>query len=122
MSELTKQDIEVLDKLAKDNGFLDWENYTLARNLEAGKIERAVVLVRQETEKRCRDSLDKLDGIKILNQAIENRKTSWNNNPVAEWRNAGDEILFAVKKAFEEANNIPSQWAFLKSKKEVEQK
>lgn len=66
---------------------------------------------------RARDSLDDLNWIDILHKAIQNRKTSWNDNPVWEWRNAGDEILFAVKAAFEKHNKISSQWAYLRKKK-----
>lgn len=38
----------------------------------------------------------KIDWIKLLSDAISNRKTSWNENPVIEWRNASDEIRSAL--------------------------
>lgn len=71
----------------------------------------------EEIKKGLRDSLDYLDWISILHNAIENRKTSWNDNPVREWRNASDELLFAVKEAFEEKNSIPSQWQHIRNQK-----
>jgi len=40
--------------------------------------------------------LYRLDWIKILYKAVNNRKTSWNENPVCEWRNASDEVLMAM--------------------------
>jgi hypothetical protein len=46
--------------------------------------------------------LYRLDWIKILDRAIKMRPTSWNDNPVREWRNASDEINFAVVHALEE--------------------
>ena len=49
-----------------------------------------------------RAELAKLDWIGILEKAIENRPTSWGFNPVAEWRNASDEIYFGVLKALKE--------------------
>ena len=33
-----------------------------------------------------------LDWSKILYNAIQSRKLSWNENPVKEWRNASDEV------------------------------
>lgn len=54
---------------------------------------------RQEAIKECINGLYKLNWIKILNEAIESRKTSWVKNPVIEWRNASDEILMAVIKS-----------------------
>lgn len=51
--------------------------------------------------------LYRLDWIKILNDAITSRKTSWSQDPVIEWRNAGDTICFAVCKALEEKGIIP---------------
>lgn len=45
-----------------------------------------------------KDKLQKLDWKKILHNAIQNRRTAWNENPVKEWRNASDEIcLEAIK-------------------------
>jgi hypothetical protein len=53
-----------------------------------------------------RGDLYKLDWIKILSKAIEGRPTSWNIKPVLEWRNASDEICFAVVNALEEEGLI----------------
>ena len=39
-----------------------------------------------------------LDWIKILDDAIENRPTSWSEFPVSEWKNASDETFMSVLK------------------------
>lgn len=51
--------------------------------------------MKEEKEKLLND-LARLDWILILDSAIKGRKTSWNENPVREWRNASDEIYGAV--------------------------
>lgn len=45
----------------------------------------------------------RLDWIKILKNAINARPTSWNPNPINEWRNASDEVLGAFISAAEDA-------------------
>lgn len=72
---------------------------------------------------KIRYEMAKLDWIKILDQAIKNRQTSWYGGnhtvasldgsfvpPVREWRNASDEIWCEVVKAMEEAKIIPPMW------------
>lgn len=51
----------------------------------------------------------RLDWIKILDRAIKNRRTSWGEDPVYEWRNASDEICYAVIIAMEDAGIIPKE-------------
>jgi len=56
-------------------------------------------------EKRLLSSeLYKLDWIKILDDAIEARPESWSDDPVNEWRNAGDTLHYALRKALKEKN------------------
>ena len=43
--------------------------------------------------------INKLDWIKILDDSIKSRSTSWGKNPVIEWRNASDEICGALIRA-----------------------
>jgi len=54
--------------------------------------------------------LHNLEWIKILNNAIGSRPTSWNfseyNHPVIEWRNASDEICMALIKELEDVGII----------------
>ena len=56
--------------------------------------------------KDLRIELFQLDWIKILDRAIKMRPTSWKKDPVLEWRNASDEINFAVIRALEEKEII----------------
>ena len=53
-----------------------------------------------------RIELYKLNWIKILNDAINDRKTSWSERPVREWRNAGDTVCFALIHALEDKGLI----------------
>lgn len=53
-----------------------------------------------------REDLYALDWIKILDDAIKSRKTSWCDPAVREWRNASDEILFALIHALEDRGLI----------------
>jgi len=55
--------------------------------------------------KRCSLSevLYRLDWIEILREAIEMRRSSWGDRPVVEWRNASDEVCFALLRALEKA-------------------
>lgn len=64
------------------------------------------VCCEKNSAEQLRNILDTLDWIAILHAAIENRKTSWGLNPIKEWRNASDEILSEVKRAFAKKNNI----------------
>ena len=52
--------------------------------------------------------LFRLDWIKILNEAIEGRRSSWGERPVLEWRNASDEVNCAVVNALEQAGLLLS--------------
>ncbi len=63
----------------------------------------------------------RLDWIKILDTAIKNRRTSWGEDPVYEWRNASDEISYAVINAMEEAGIFPKDRIVL-SKQSTEDK
>ena len=56
--------------------------------------------------KLIHEDLYKLNWIKILKGAIDNRRSSWSEFPVKEWRNASDEIRLAVIKAMEEVDLI----------------
>ena len=56
--------------------------------------------------KISRYSIMRLDWIAILDEAIKARPTSWwvgKTSPVREWRNASDEVCFAVINAMEKA-------------------
>jgi hypothetical protein len=53
-------------------------------------------------KERIKAKLARLDWIKILDNAIKSRPTSWNDNPVREWRNASDEVYMAVIHAMED--------------------
>jgi hypothetical protein len=47
-------------------------------------------------KKTLRQILSEIDWKLVLKNAIENRPTSWGDNPVREWRNAGDTIYCAL--------------------------
>ncbi len=59
-----------------------------------------------------------LDWMKILNRAIESRRTSWGERPVQEWRNASDEVLGAVINAMQDKKLIQTLQEEVKEFKE----
>ena len=59
------------------------------------------------TTKQKRDLktlLYRLNWIKILDEAIKMRPTSWKENPVTEYRNASDEINSALIRTLEDVD------------------
>jgi len=48
-----------------------------------------------------REIIGRLDWIKIMDKAIKSRPTSWDDNPIREWRNASDCVYWAVMDALE---------------------
>lgn len=62
----------------------------------------------QQTRTKIKQEIYQLDWIKILNEAIKSRPSSWNDNPIREWRNASDEILGALIHQMEEKKLIPT--------------
>ena len=53
-----------------------------------------------------RYAMMRLNWIKILEEAIQNRPTSWHHASVREWRNASNEICFGVIREMEEKKLI----------------
>ena len=45
----------------------------------------------------------RLNWVKIIQRAVKSRPTSWGENPVVEWRNASDEVCYAVVDAMKKA-------------------
>ncbi len=60
----------------------------------------------------------RLDWIKIMNTAIKVRPTSWNEDPIREWRNASDEVVGALMNEATKKDIFEDQWK--KAKKELE--
>jgi len=58
---------------------------------------------KDEIEQKVRDAFRKIEWIKVLSEAINSRPSSWGNDVVREWRNASDELEWAVTKALEQA-------------------
>lgn len=76
-----------------------------------------------EKQEEKYEPLDKilfsLDWTKILSEAINARKTSWNENPVREWRNASDEVLTALLHALEDNKLVKEPFRELKTETEI---
>lgn len=81
----------------QDNG-----GYT-AINIDRPKFKKLIRSYLNKEASRVEDDikwrLTKLNWIKILDGAIKNRPTSWNDDPVREWRNASDEIWGSIMRA-----------------------
>ena len=70
---------------------------------------KSVYKLAKTKPKISRYSMMRLDWIAILDEAIKARPTSWwgeKTPPVREWRNASDEVCFAVIHAMEKAGLI----------------
>lgn len=72
-------------------------------NCSKSELEDWIEAYKNEEGEKMRENISielmRLDWIKILNEAIKMRKSSWNEDPVREWRNASDEICGAVLRA-----------------------
>ena len=60
----------------------------------------------KKTKNIDRYAMMRLDWTHILDKAIKNRPLSWHKPTVREWRNASDEICFAVIREMEEKGLI----------------
>jgi predicted metal-dependent peptidase len=59
-------------------------------------IPKGIKLKHERAVPSLTEILAKLDWQAILRKAIESRPTSWGDNPVREWRNAGDTVYCAL--------------------------
>jgi hypothetical protein len=98
----------LLDKLIEheDNAINAYVNAHAAEESRRDFIAFLLNWIEAYAQKRVQEErvnisieLMQLDWIKILNEAIKMRESSWNDNPVREWRNASDEICGAVLRA-----------------------
>lgn len=71
--------------------------------MEAGLIDtvdelkvRGIIQITLEDQPTLTQILSNIDWLNILIGAVNNRKSSWGDNPVREWRNAGDTIYCAL--------------------------
>ena len=92
LGKLTQEEIDDWDMMDEEG-----EKYT-----EGYKVGK------QEAKKEFKQIIYQLDWIKIMNNAINSRKTSWNDNPIREWRNASDEVCSALIRELEDKKIIPS--------------
>ena len=69
---------------------------------------------KQTQEEKLRQILHNLDWFKIMQKAIDSRKTSWNfqgyGHPIIEWRNATDEVCMAVINALEDKGVLENMY------------
>lgn len=65
-------------------------------------IRQALSTVEREAREDFRQELYSLNWIEILSKAIFLRPTSWNDNPVREWRNASDQIVGSLIQELED--------------------
>ena len=65
-------------------------------------------MVKQKAEIDLKGKMYRLDWIEILRRAVDMRPTSFRSDPPFwEWRNASDEICYAVVHAMEDAGIVP---------------
>jgi len=70
-------------------------------------LEKAIEETKKEERENIMQEIYLLDWIKIMINAIEGRKTSWDKNPIIEWRNASDEVLMAFMSEAREKSIFP---------------
>lgn len=73
---------------------------------QAAKHERELAAARD----KIRDEIERLNWIKILDSAIKSRPTSWREDPVFEYRNASDEVKWAIMRACYGAGIFNDPW------------
>jgi len=76
------------------------------RKLYYSKVKKVFAEFIQAEKEEVVDSLYKLDWIIIMRDAIEMRPSSWNQNPIREWRNSSDEVCSATIGALRKLHNI----------------
>lgn len=64
----------------------------------------------QAERESVRREIWQLDWIKIMNKAIKMRPTSWNKDPIREWRNASDEVVTSLMNECVEKEIFKDQW------------
>lgn len=74
-------------------------------------------MVRRKRQRTLFGTLARLDWSKILRNAIENRRSSWGNDVVREWRNASDEIFGALMQALREKEIDPYEMFLIKKER-----
>jgi hypothetical protein len=72
----------------------------------AGRLKAA----REEAKAEAEAALHQLNWMQILRKAIDSRPSSWKPEPVWEWRNASDEVMFSVLWACYEAGIFVDPW------------
>lgn len=89
---LTKADVEVLDKLAKERGGKNWKEYAIIGGQQHPVVieifERLAVLSRLATERRVLDEIGKLKGFKLL---------KWEGGSVKAYNRGKDFALIELK-------------------------
>lgn len=58
-----------------------------------------------------------IDWIEVVDRAVKMRPTSWGENPIREWRNASDEIWYALASQAEAKGIFPTLEERLKGQK-----
>jgi hypothetical protein len=86
----------------------DWKMFDTAEKItkqlvQAGLVTvkdelkvRGIIQIALEDKKTLLEILAPIDWRNILINAIKSRPSSWGENPVREWRNAGDTIYCAL--------------------------
>jgi hypothetical protein len=80
-------------------------------------LDHEIAVAVEETRETMRFELARLDWIKILDEAIKSRPTSWGKDIVCEWRNASDEVWGAMNREAIKNNIWSDLFANLKETK-----
>lgn len=96
-----------------------WGNLWSYENLD-GKIF-VNELKKISSKEELKQKIYRLNWIKILDEAIKGRSTSWAEHPVHEWRNASDEVCMALIRHMEEEDILnKTSYEMKRSMNEIE--
>ena len=112
-----KQDRKAIAKIIENNLSLMYSDKRAIQEV-ADAILVYMIDKKKTKSENLRYILHSLDWIKILNNAVNNRKSSWNfqgfGNPVIEWRNASDEICMALINELEDKQILEDTYSRLR--------
>jgi len=87
------------------------------RKVDTDFMNDLLHLIAEDREKRkrslrdeLRDDISKLNWARVLDEAIKSRPTSWKQDPVWEYRNASDEVKWAMMRACYETGVFDDPW------------
>ena len=91
----------------------DYEWYKKHKDIDDWIFELVSTQLEAEVDNARREgaeeAIESLNWMKVLDEAVKSRPTSWNKDPIWEYRNASDEVKWAVKRHLIADGKIPDR-------------